>query len=448
MASVNNDIEKYLKGELTPAEMHALEQKAMHDPFLAEAMEGAEHLGAEDFADDISYLKQSIHEKTRKPKGRTKTITLNGFAMYAGIAAGLLLLFVSTYVIFISIPKRNARETAMQKETTVVIDSTVQQAASTDSLIALNETKGEEPTQEKNEESKPLDRKAEKPETQNNVGAIADAPVEDRDTNDKETEQSLALEQRHDFEVEDQLPAEVEETVDADEKIADDVRGPVASQVLPREEAKKSASRSVPQFQSSLEPKIVRGRVTDGNDPIPGANIVIKGTTIGTVADVNGNFEIPVHDDQSTILVNFIGYAQEEVKAEQGEVLNVQLSPDMMALNEVVVVGYGEPTNRKPVFSIAEPVGGFSDFKKYLNEQLNYPEQALKNEIEGRVTVQFTVEADGTLSDFKVIRGIGYGCDEELIRLIKEGPRWKPSIQDDKPTRERVRVRQKFTLPK
>jgi outer membrane biosynthesis protein TonB len=63
------------------------------------------------------------------------------------------------------------------------------------------------------------------------------------------------------------------------------------------------------------------------------------------------------------------------------------------------------------------------------------------------VTVAFTIEPSGDLTDFRVIRGLGYGCDEEVIRLIREGPRWKPTKRNDEPVRGKARVKLKFDLP-
>ena len=60
MTDYSNDIEKYLNGKLTPAEMHALEKKALSDPFLAEALEGAEHIGGAEFSKDVIALNENI----------------------------------------------------------------------------------------------------------------------------------------------------------------------------------------------------------------------------------------------------------------------------------------------------------------------------------------------------------------------------------------------------
>jgi hypothetical protein len=54
----------------------------------------------------------------------------------------------------------------------------------------------------------------------------------------------------------------------------------------------------------------------------------------------------------------------------------------------------------------------------------------------------------GQVSDFKVVRGIGFGCDEEVIRLIKAGPKWSPTKKNEEPIKDRVRVRMRFALPK
>ena len=68
--------------------------------------------------------------------------------------------------------------------------------------------------------------------------------------------------------------------------------------------------------------------------------------------------------------------------------------------------------------------------------------------VEGKVTIQFTIESSGQLSEFKVIKGIGHGCEEEVMRLVQQGPRWNPTRRNTEALRDRVKVRMKFTLPK
>ena len=121
--------------------------------------------------------------------------------------------------------------------------------------------------------------------------------------------------------------------------------------------------------------------------------------------------------------------------------------PDYESLSEVVVTGAGAKETGQRTYNLAQPQGGRDAYSKYLEQKLIYPEQALKNEVEGRVTIQFTVDDKGRLSNFKVLNSLGFGCDDEAIRLIREGPAWFPSRKNDKPVAEEVKVGLKFDIP-
>lgn len=79
--------------------------------------------------------------------------------------------------------------------------------------------------------------------------------------------------------------------------------------------------------------------------------------------------------------------------------------------------------------------GGQDGWSAYVSKNLRYPEEARNKNIYGRVTVRFVVEKDGSISNIKVLRGIGGGCDEEAIRLLQASPRWKPGKDNGKPVR-------------
>ncbi|MFA6944500.1 MAG: TonB family protein [Pedobacter sp.] len=85
--------------------------------------------------------------------------------------------------------------------------------------------------------------------------------------------------------------------------------------------------------------------------------------------------------------------------------------------------------------------GGMAGWGKYLQKNLKYPPMARENNITGRVIMSFVVEKNGQLTDIKVLRGIGGGCDEEAIRVLKNAPTWKPGIQNGRP------VRVAYTMP-
>jgi len=99
------------------------------------------------------------------------------------------------------------------------------------------------------------------------------------------------------------------------------------------------------------------------------------------------------------------------------------------------------PANTKP-FTMAQEMPEFNgNIGGYLQRQLKYPNAARDNGIEGQVIVQFVVNEDGHISDAKVLRGIGGGCNEEALRVVSGMPRWKPGKQNGKA------VKVYYTLP-
>ncbi|MDH5398112.1 MAG: energy transducer TonB [Cyclobacteriaceae bacterium] len=83
------------------------------------------------------------------------------------------------------------------------------------------------------------------------------------------------------------------------------------------------------------------------------------------------------------------------------------------------------------------PVGGTKDFYAYIGKNINYPSTARSSKIQGKVLIQFIVNEDGSLSDHKMIKGIGGGCDEEALRVIKNAPKWIPGKQNGKAVKVR-----------
>lgn len=85
--------------------------------------------------------------------------------------------------------------------------------------------------------------------------------------------------------------------------------------------------------------------------------------------------------------------------------------------------------------------GGQAGWGKYLQKNMKYPPIARENNITGRVIVSFVVEKNGDLTDIKVLRGIGGGCDEEAVRVLKAAPAWRPGVQNGR------NVRVAYTMP-
>jgi len=94
-----------------------------------------------------------------------------------------------------------------------------------------------------------------------------------------------------------------------------------------------------------------------------------------------------------------------------------------------------EDTVYQIVEQMPQYTGGEEAMMKYVAENIKYPQAAKDKNISGRVFVSFVIEKDGSVSNVKVVRGIGGGCDEEAARVIKEMPKWKPGMQKGKPVR-------------
>jgi len=94
----------------------------------------------------------------------------------------------------------------------------------------------------------------------------------------------------------------------------------------------------------------------------------------------------------------------------------------------------------------AEYPGGIEKFYDYLGKAIHYPAVARENGVQGKVILTFVVEKDGSLTDIKVLRGIGSGCDEEAQRVVKASKKWRPGKQNGQSVRQQYTVPIAFTL--
>lgn len=101
--------------------------------------------------------------------------------------------------------------------------------------------------------------------------------------------------------------------------------------------------------------RTIRGTVTDGetSEALPGVNVVVKGTTIGTITDIEGNYTLSVPSDASTLVFSSVGYSADEVAINNRSTIDLNLMPDIQSLSEVVVVGYGTQEKRDVTAAIA-----------------------------------------------------------------------------------------------
>ena len=141
-----------------------------------------------------------------------------------------------------------------------------------------------------------------------------------------------------------------------------------------------------------------------------------------------------VQDDVETEDINI------NADVQQDEVIEEYVAPEVVE-EEVV---------EQEIFQIVEEMpaypGGERALLEYVAKNIKYPQIARETGIQGRVFVGFVVEPDGSVSNVKILRGIGGGCDEEALRVIKSLPKWKPGKQRGKAVRVSYQIPVVFKL--
>jgi len=165
-------------------------------------------------------------------------------------------------------------------------------------------------------------------------------------------------------------------------------------------------------------------QITQQNKPPPPPKPPPQTTVINIVEDdveIEDEIEIDAEADQETEIEEYIPIEIEEEEVMEAEIFTV-------------------------VEAMPEFQGGDAARIKFLQENIKYPQMAKESGIQGRVYVTFVVEKNGKITDVKVLRGIGGGCDEEAVRVINSMPNWKAGKQRGKPVRVQFNMPIKFTL--
>lgn len=142
---------------------------------------------------------------------------------------------------------------------------------------------------------------------------------------------------------------------------------------------------------------------------------------------------VPVLSDQIDIV-------DDDIKLEDDLFINTEddanLGVDIMDYKEAEVEEEAVEEEAIP-FQLVETKPSFNggdanEFSKWVNSRLVYPEIAKENGVQGRVTLQFTVEADGRVTNVRVLRGVDESLDKEAVRVVSQSPKWKPGKQRDR----------------
>ncbi|WKV13210.1 TonB family protein [Marivirga harenae] len=434
----------YANGTLSPAEQHQVEKYLLSHPFEAEAMEG--YLENPDALNDLPSLKAKLQSKTT-PKQEKRVIPMWKKALpYAAV----FLLFIISSILILNFFQQDEAlaPLAIKSEEAIEFD------------------KNKSPTNPPNA----LEAEAIEKESDNQPSTVA----ESTDSNSKkEKEQPVQtvqdielLAQNESISTEEQLivsetAVPYEDTFKEVNK--DSMVGKVAGIETDQNNPSAARSKKVSDLASSIAPTdnetvitarkknatppTISGEVLDAEtgEPVPGANIMLKGTTIAISTDLDGNFEIAAKLND-VLIVNFIGMKQQEFVVGEKSGNKIYLNTDAAQLSEVVVTNNAADTEKDNTYNAARPSIGFSDYRDYLKDNLRYPPKALEAGTEGRVRLKISISTTGRIEEVQVIKGLGDGCDEEAIRLIKEGPRWESAKKGDTSVASSKKISVRFKI--
>ncbi len=152
--------------------------------------------------------------------------------------------------------------------------------------------------------------------------------------------------------------------------------------------------------------------------------------------------EVPKQTTQIQVVEDDVEVDDVEINAEvdQNEVIEEYVAPEVEE-EEIVEAEIFTVVEEMPEFP-----GGMAKLAEYLGKNIKYPQLARESGIQGRVFINFVVENDGSVTNVKVMRSLGGGCDEEAIRVVKSMPKWKPGKQRGKPVRVSYNLPVNFKL--
>lgn len=410
-------IERYRRGELSAAEMHAMEKAALDDPFLADAMEGytARNQAAQSVQDDLATLQQRLAARIAE-KEKTPAIPFLWWK-----AAAIVIVLVGAAWLYRSF-------TAKSTAPTIAGNTATRKAPESDKAdaqppaAALADTLHDVAIESNRSGTRPGKAAFSKPSNKSSTAAMA-PPTDHAYTPEQKKEAEKAMD-----------TAVAKDNVAAAGRLAPK---PVAADLeqktkgLAVEEDKTGNAVATTAAVSNT----FNGTLVDElNRPVAHATVQIPNLHIATVTDNKGFFSFKAPDTTLKVSIASTGYETKNVELSTNTIDNtdniIMLKPALISLQEVAVTGYSRQKKNAIITKDvtiriidAEPVNGWTSYQRYIDKNKKVPGEL--KDIHGEVVVSFTVDSENRLRHFHIDKSLLAPLDTEATRLVQEGPAWK-----------------------
>ncbi|WP_313511486.1 carboxypeptidase-like regulatory domain-containing protein [Sphingobacterium sp.] len=406
-------LRKYVNGELSDSEMYAIEKASHEDELLMDVLMGLEEEKKLNNPLEVADLHSAIFERTHPTKVRPI-----GFYKNLSIAASVLLALGIGTIWYLNRDQNKVAETmetvALDNKSDVPTDTTLNSIhldsldglSEEDNLIALATPAEPAPTGAEASAETKKNANTAKPTVEevladNSDVFLREVPRSDTSTFHDKNDNRIASNEMGSF-----------KKIDKTNVILMNGKTPAKSKQT-SQAAVASADRV-----SSLQDvkKLATGRVLDQQSgrPIVSASVRDVKTNDVVMTDSSGQYILPLTSDNQKLEILSLGYEKELITASNNKI--VQLKPSFGALDEVVVVGYGNKTEKVK----SEPLVGWVAYKKYINDN-SY--QTLLGK--GSVTLIFDISTFGRPIDISIKKSSNPDLSQKAIQIIHNGPDWK-----------------------
>jgi hypothetical protein len=382
MSSKNNgftasDIERYHSGKMSPGEKHALEKAALDDPFLADALEGYAFTSTP--AADLTKIQSRLEDKI----DQKKVVPFFQRYKWLSVAALFIIIAGTGWLVYSISEKENRQPVAVQNE----------------------------------KESHEIQSQQTLPDTNSNSGNISDKKINDK--------QEVTTSAKKEIDINKAIS-----NGRSQESIVYSNSRNNQSNAHYKNESNPNSVNPLSEPQNQAERK--NGRISNVQ-PVE-INRIATTSTIQKKNDT-ANIAISKANLNNNTAANTPGIRVRGIEQSDSvkhlDIVLQQLPKDSQpALEEVVVAGYGaqkKSMDRYPKVTIdtLEPAEGYVKFDDYVISNLQMPDELNTKSIAGEVQLAFDVDQNGKPTNITVVKSLCEKCDEEAIRLLKEGPKWK-----------------------